>query len=69
LDDLGDTVSSKRVNFMLRLPSALAHDVKDLAFQRGMSANSMATALLKYGINATTEKVTLADRLHAMGVK
>jgi hypothetical protein len=58
-----------RVNFMLRLPEPLAHTVKHLAWERGLSANSMATALLRYAVDATNEKVTLKDRLNMMGVK
>jgi hypothetical protein len=69
MDDLAEVVSGKRVNFMLRLPAALAHDIKHLAFERGLSANSMATALLRYGVTATNEQLTLRNRLQMMRAK
>jgi hypothetical protein len=69
MDDLAEVISGKRVNFMLRLPSQLAHDIKHMAFERGLSANSMATALLRYGVTATNEQITLKDRLQMMRVK
>lgn len=59
----------KRVPFLVRIPPELAHDIRHLAWQRGLSGNAMATALLRYGISATNERVSLNDRLNMMGVR
>ena len=69
MDDLAETVSRKRVSFMLRLPAGLAHDIKNEAWKRGISANTMATIFLRYAVTAANEKVTLTERLNIMGVK
>lgn len=59
----------QRVNVYLRLPPELATEVKTMAGDRGVSANTMSIALLRYGLRAASGSAGLVDRLALMGVK
>lgn len=53
---------------MLRLPPALADRIRHLAWEKEISANAMATILLRQGVDAP-DRATITDRLQRMGVR
>lgn len=59
--------NGKRAWLPLRVPQPLKDEVQHLAWKQGLSANAMACALLRYALQASSDKLTLADRLAAMG--
>lgn len=58
-----------RVNFMLRLHPNLASEIKELASERGVSANFCATVLLRAGLTASQTNQSINDRLSMMGIR
>ena len=51
---------------MLRVPQVLSEEVGMLARERGLSKNAMSMILLRYGLQASQDKLTLNERLNLL---